>query len=1198
MAPKSDLSSKPASSQVQAAPMEAPSPNKALAETKSPTSSLATLTVLDEGPPQEVASKGTTLAEMALSVTRDLGGAVLDLLLGDELKPFKKELASVNSIEPEAQRLKTHSQFAMKTAELKKRLQAGESLSQIRPEAYAVAREAASQETGMRAYDCQVLGALAMDDGHIAEMRTGEGKTLTAVLPLYLNALAGKGAHLVTVNETLAKRDSEWMGPIFKKLGMTVGCVTADQSAEEKRAGYDCDVTYVSDRALGFDFLRDRGALDKADRVQRGHFFALIDEVDEVLIDEARTPMILSGQSGEASSDYRVFDGIVKDLIPGDDYKLNEENRSVWLTDGGLRFVENELVLRETQGKVAQWPLDSEEGRESRQDLHQAQLLKKAIRQENAAQKIFEDLDYHKPNPLANAVGMTGEYDKAGADKAEAVLSVARTVREQLAKTVPSLELYTESNEERVHYLDASLKAHTLYTRGDDYTVEGGEVKIVDKNKGRVSGGKRFSQGLHQALEAKEGLEIKPETRTISEITMPELVKLYERKSGMTGTGKSAEGEFLEFYGLDVVEIPTNKPVIRTDHPDVVFPTLEAKYAKVVSEAMSAAQKGRPVLIGTISVNANNRVASLLTEAGWPRDRLQILNAERVKGGEDFVDENAGRSGTISLATGERGQQIQHEPVNYKKIASQVNEAVGRGEPVLIDARSTEHAEQLEAWLGDRVDVTVSDEAMPSSLKGVQIRTKAPSSSSEQLSQDLKHLDIKDFTLEEPRHLQVNSENLNDLLSEALEAFHEGEPVVLNLSSSKLLSEAAHAFLDHGLGLGAIPMVCEGKEKENAMIELAGRGQTITVATNMAGRGANFKPDMVATSLLAEEAYIKATEGEAVTVTVDKKSEALKLKKLLGNYLPVSLEQDEKLATQKGEVVLRVGKESPETPGAVHLNDDDFQTGGLLVLGTERSSSRRIDDQLIGRSGRQGDRGDSQFYLSCEDEVPRVFGGEKLEPLLGLFGDSNDGISSDVVNGLMKKAQERVEAQHFEQRDNAGKYSKVSVAQRDSFYGLREEVLTEKLDPREFVADYAVQGLSKLVMEELGTKKTSLSAQEVDQALVDLSAKHKLDLAYPDTGSVKTDDLPEKLLPQIEKLFQNPELDSGKLRKAALRQLDAAWQGHLENMSALQDGIHLEAMAGRKPEDVFVERGYEVFENMIGQLQKQMALRLLPAATF
>jgi preprotein translocase subunit SecA len=1108
----------------------------------------------------------TTPAILSMEGPSFLGAVVserIGRLFGDELTPLRVELDKINQLESKVSDLRTPEQFAAKTQELKSRLASGESMDDLRPEAYAVAREAARQATKMRAFDVQVLGALAMDDGHISEMRTGEGKTLTAVLPLYLNALAGKGAHLITVNETLAKRDAEWMGPIFERLGMTVGCVTEQQTAEEKRAGYNCDVTYVSDRALGFDFLRDRSVYHPSDKVQRPLFFALVDEVDEVLLDEARTPMIISSKSDSASDDYGVFGEIVKGLVAGEDFKLDEERNSVWLTDGGLRLVENELVLREA------------EQAQDRAVLEKATALRQAIRQENQLQKQFDQLDYHRPNLFAGALGFEGQYDREAATAVESSLKLATAKREEMASQTPGLNLYDEKNMHRVAYLDASLRALTLFRKGDDYTVEGGQLKIVDGNKGRVSEGKRFGRGLHQALEAKEGLEIQAETRSVSKITMPELMAQYERKAGMTGTGKTSEAEFKESYGLDVIEIPTNQPVIREDKLDVVFSTKEAKLNKVSERAIQEAMRGRPVLLGTISVNANRELADRILKAGWPADRLQILNADTVRGGADSIDADAGRSGTVTLVTGQRTHLVNTDAYNFKKLAATTRELLDQGRSVLLDVPTAKEAEEISAWLGGS--------------QGLQIRIGQPTA---ELPPGLTRVDAADFRVDKPLLLRVGQENREEVLAQALEAFHQGGPVIVEAASSRLLGESAAFLLDHGLGLNSIPMVCEGKEKENVMIEMAGRSGMITVATNMAGRGADIKPDLIAVTQIAEAAYAKASENQPTTITVEKESQALKLERLLKQHICVSSTKDPAMEAKPGEVLIRFGQDLPLLSGDSHLSGSKFATKGLLVLGTERASSRRIDNQLIGRSGRQGAEGESQFYLSLEDEIPRVFGGEELKPLVNLFGDGENGLSSVAVSALLERAQERVENQHFDQRYAASKSYQVHKSQRESWYGLRDRVLSGEEDSGKLVSNYAAQGLGQLLRAELG-EKLSYGSSEIEGALKELGIALPLVLEQ----TVAAENLGEQLYPAVSQLMSHANLDQEKLRIATLGQMDVAWRNHLEAMESMQDGIGLESYAGQDPDLVFGIRAKEVFAETVGDLKREMASVLLPVAS-
>lgn len=1217
---------------------------------------------MEQTPQAEPAEEGMTLADIAKSATAAVGRTFRKLILGDPLADFQKDLSEINKLEDSARELKTPAQFAAKTQEFKDRLSEGETLDDIRNEAYAVAREAARQTTKMRAYDCQILGGLAMNHGQIAEMRTGEGKTLTAVMPLYLNALAGKGAHLITVNETLAKRDSEWMGPIFKKLGMTVGCVLEDQNADKKREGYNCDVTYLTDRTLGFDFLRDRTARDPEARVQRGHFFGLVDEVDEVMIDEARTPMILSVKGGEPSKDYELFAGIMKGLKPGQDFQVDEQQTSVWLTEGGLRFVENETVLKAAQtelegppagssrerelketieqAKERQKLLVSEEhsgssfienesvlrnalselngvpagslrAKELRDTINQAKVLRHAIRNENAAQKAFDDEDDKKPNIFSRMVGIDGEYDSDKADKLETSLKAATKLREQLSKGTPQLDLYAPENFERVHCLDACLKAHVLQVKGKHYSVEGGEVKIIDQNKGRVSQGKRFSNGLHQGIEAKEGVPVRKESRTAASITLPELFNTYERKSGMTGTGKSSEAEFHHFYGLPVVEIPTNKPVIREDHKDVLFGSLDEKFNAVVDEAVQAAKDGRPILIGTLSVNANKAVAARLLKAGWPADRLQVLNADTVRGSEDVHEENAGRSGTITLVTGDRADKVMADPVNYKKMAVLAEGALSKGQGVVMDADNPEDAQQLQAWLGGMGSVKLVDKPEAAAAAGeVVIRVGARG----KVAEGSTHIDAKDHAVEKPLVLDVDPNNMDPVVDSALEAYFEGQPVVLRAKSGHGLGASAERLLDAGLGLESLPMVCEGKEKENLLIEMAGRSGFITVATNMAGRGANIKPDLVKIDEIAENAYQGASENGSVVVDLDKDSQAVKILRRLEAHCPVAIAEKPDQKPLPGQVLIRSKQglkdgESlpPVDSSATQLKGSDYQTGGLYVIGTERSNSRRIDDQLIGRAGRQGAEGDSRFFLSTQDDMFRLAQEHRREELFEAMEEGPDtklwGGPSGVSNGSVSKAieelQTKLEVDRVDSRQNADKFDETMKLQRKTFFKFREKFVSggeidgEKVDPKEFMADFAATGLADELNEALGDKR-KYSPEELKTAAAQLGKRIGMPLNIDAKKPVKRRDLVEALYPSVADHIENSPLADSEWKSYFLYAADEGWKEQLEDMAALRDGVQLEAIAGKKPEEVYIHRGFEVFEGMVGRLKRRLGTLVVP----
>lgn len=980
--------------------------------------------------PQSAATKPLSNG-VKTSLLRRLGHAFSSFLSSDPLKPLQRELQAINSLSKSLETLRTPEQFQAKTAEFKQRLSAGESLEQLRPEAYAVARLAASVSLGLNPYDCQVLGALAMDDGHIAEMKTGEGKTLTALLPLYLNALMGKGAHLVTVNDTLASRDSEEMTPAFNLLGLSVGTVLEGMTPEQKRAGYAADVTYTTDRSLGFDYLRDQTAKNPAQKVQREPFFALIDEVDEVLIDEARSPLIVSGSGLGHQAEYREFNEVVKSLVPGKDYYLDRKQHSVWLSETGLHRVENLLLERSLQSR-----LSAETDPQRLSDLGREQELRRelhaALDQEQASFQTLQDLNKNRPGLLERWRG--AEWDKARVNEAQSRYESAVAERSERQSRLPGYNLFSEENSHRVRFLYASLKAHALFERGDDYTVGNGKVEIVDENKGRTSEGRRYNDGVHQAIEAKEQVEIGDDQRTIASITYPNLFKRYPRLSGMSGTAKTSEAEFIKLYSLDAIPIPTNKPVIREDRPDLIFRTLSEKFEAVADDAARDFFEGKPVLIGTLSVEHNEYLAKLLQEKGIPRDSLQVLNAETVRG---------------------------------------------------------------------------------------------------------------------------------------------------------------------------------DKEGENAMIGQAGRSGVITVATNLAGRGANIKPDLVNFKKLAEQSMEAATGGRPVSITLNKKKEAEWLNAWLGEQASV-VEGTSTAVPGSGQIQIRYRSEtsSPENEpvwqgNTLHLAGDDFPTGGLTVYGTERSTSRRIDNQLIGRSGRQGAPGSSRFYLSLEDDLPRIFAGSKLDSVVSHFLEPGVGIGNPLLDKVMEQAQSSVEADHFAARESTNKQDEVLNIQRDTFFTLRNELLEGGKPLRDRFESMVANAVSTEVRDSLPEKPATYSFAQIAEAVNSASKKLQLPLplAFLDPvgeGSISRVDLEHELRDLISRqtgqILRGLEKTTGRAEEAVrplvLDAVDDVWAEHLEGMDALRQGVQWQSLAQHDPEVEYKLRGYDLFAETVREMERRVATGL------
>jgi len=818
--------------------------------------------------------------------------AILDKILrageGRALKQLEKLVALVNEQEERFSAM-TDQELREMTTQFKKRYAEGEYLDDLLPEAFAVVREASKRTLGQRHYDVQIMGGAALHRGNIAEMRTGEGKTLVATLPSYLNALTGLGVHIVTTNDYLAERDSEWMGRIHRFLGLKVGVILASMSASERRNQYGADITYGTNNEFGFDYLRDNMAWSLSDCVQRGHNFAIVDEVDSILIDEARTPLIISGPADKATKWYVEFANVAGRLNRGEHYEVDEKKRTVGILDEGVAKVEELLKIE---------------------------------------------------------------------------------------------NLYESVNTPLIGYLNNALKAKELFKRDKDYVIMSGELLIVDEHTGRVLSGRRYSEGLHQALEAKERVEIRDENQTLATITLQNYFRMYDKLSGMTGTAMTEAAEFMQIYKLGVIPIPTNKEMRRIDQSDLIYKTEKAKYESVSDDIAERHKKGQPVLVGTVSVEKSEYLSQVLRRRGIPHE---VLNAK------------------------------QHE-------------------------------------------------------------------------------------------------------------------------------------------------------REAAIIARAGTIGAVTVATNMAGRGTDIM-------LGGNPEFMADFELQRQGITPVEKSEEYE-----------RLWPDE-LARQKSSVALE--------------HEKVVALGGLYVLGTERHESRRIDNQLRGRSGRQGDPGESRFYLSLQDELMRRFNSTLVERFLTAAGIPEETpIESKMVTNAIKSAQTQVESQNFEMRKNVLKYDDVMNRQREVVYGERREVL-EGADLKEqmskFIEDtirgYVAAATAEGYPEEWDLEKlwTVLKAIYPISFSIDELEKE----AGGRTG-LDQDFLAQRIVDDIFKAYGEREekLGSDVLRelerKVLLSVLDRKWREHLYEMDYLQEGIGLRAMAQRDPLVEYQKEGYELFSAMIEAMKEEV----------
>ncbi len=909
---------------------------------------------------------------------------MLNLLFGDankrKLNQLRPIVADINSLEPEMEQL-SDAELRAKTDEFRQRIAQGESLDDLLPEAFAVVRETARRVLNLRHYDVQLLGGIVLHQGGIAEMKTGEGKTLVATLPCYLNALTGKGVHVVTVNDYLARRDAEWMGQVHRFLGLTVGLIQNDMDSGDRKRNYACDITYATNSELGFDYLRDNMATTMEEVVQRPFNYCVIDEVDSVLIDEARTPLIISGQVERPQEKYHRATQVANQLRKEEHYEVDEKQRNVILTDEG--FAEAERLLGVTD--------------------------------------LFDQKD-----PWA-------------------------------------------------HFVFNALKAKELFLRDVNYIVRDGEVIIVDEFTGRVMLGRRWSDGLHQAIESKEGVEIQPETQTLATITYQNFFLLYPKLAGMTGTAKTEEAEFSKIYNLEVTVIPTNRPSGRRDFPDVVYKTERAKWMAVANECAEMYKIGRPVLVGTTSVEKSEYLSSLLTQVGIPHNLLNARpeNVER----EAEIIAQAGRKGTVTIATN----------------------MAGRGTDII---------------LGGNADY-------------------------------MARLKLRENFL--PRIVAPEDDSLM------------AQPLFSGRSAK-------------GQGFGT-----------------SKRQKTWKVASNLFP--CELSPETAK--------FLK----ETVDFAVEK----------LGSQSLSELEAEEMvaIASEKGPtddpVVQRlrqafnmIKREYEVFTEAEHK--EVVQLGGLHVIGTERHESRRVDNQLRGRCGRQGDPGSTRFFLSLEDNLLRIFGGDRVSQLMNMFRvDEDIPISSGLLTSSLENAQRKVETYYYDIRKQVFEYDEVMNNQRRAIYAERRRVL-EGQNLRDRVLEYAEMTMDDIVNayvnpdlppEEWDLASMVKKVKEFVNLLQDLQPEHLEEMTMSEIQAF----LREEVRRAYDiKEAQIEAIQPGLMRQAErffiLQQIDTLWREHLQAMDSLRESVGLRGYGQRDPLIEYKREGYDMFFGLLADIRRNVVYAL------
>ena len=824
-----------------------------------------------------------------------------------QIKKLKKQLDAVNLLEAEISGL-SDTDLMGRTAALKEKLSRGATLDDLLPEAFAAVREAANRTIGQRPFDVQVLGGIVLHQGRIPEMKTGEGKTLAATLPAYLNALNGKGVHIVTVNDYLARRDSEWMGKIHRFMGLQVGLIVHGLSPQERRTAYAADITYGTNNELGFDYLRDNMVIYREDIVQRGHAYAIVDEVDSILVDEARTPLIISGHGDKPTDMYERADAFVSRLRREQDYEMDEKEKSVILTE---------------QGTV----------------------------------------------------------------KAEAAFGI-----ENLSD-IQNIEIY--------HHLLQALKARAMMKRDVDYVVQNGEVIIVDEFTGRLMIGRRYSDGLHQAIEAKEHVEVARESRTLATVTFQNYFRMYDKLAGMTGTAKTEEDEFQGIYGLDVVEVPTNKPMIRRDLNDIVYKNKRAKFASVLAEIVKRHETGQPLLVGTVSVEVSEMLSGMLRKTG-----------------------------------------IAHEVLNAKN-----------------------------------------------------------------------------------------------------------------------------------------------HQKEAEIIAQAGHYGAVTIATNMAGRGTDIllggNPSFLARRTMRQEGYAEELIEEATGHNENVTSETLEARRVYESLFDRFRAQTDR------------------------EHDRVVETGGLHIMGTERHESRRIDNQLRGRAGRQGDPGSTQFFISLEDDVMRLFGSDRIAPIVERLGlGDDDPLEAGLLTKQIENAQKRIEGRNFDIRKHVLQYDDVMNQQREIMYGQRRQILMG-----EDMRGYIIQMVRELITDTLekyceGDELTPDSLKEIadhlervclkratiarcEQKLLNGVKEEGVELLYTEAAAFYAER--ERELKEMGVEMREFE------RVVLLGEIDKRWMDHIDDMDQLRDGIGLRAYAQHNPVMEYRIESFAMFDEMTRQIREDTLMKLYRA---
>jgi preprotein translocase subunit SecA len=979
------------------------------------------------------------------------------------IKTYRPKVEAINELEPEMEKL-TDAELRARTDEFRKQIADGVSLDDLIVPAFATVREAAKRALGQRHFDVQMIGGMVLHQGKIAEMKTGEGKTLVATLAVYLNALAGKGVHVVTVNDYLAKRDAEWMGVIYKFLGLTVGCIVHELDDDQRREQYACDVTYGTNNELGFDYLRDNMKMRAAEMVQRGHAYAIVDEVDSILIDEARTPLIISGPIEDRAELYNAVDDIMKGMV-----------------------VEHDKIEK---GLIAA------NGKENLKELIKAQGLYEL--DEKQRQVAFTETGNERIEDL---------FRERGLLKADTAL-------------------YDIDNVTVVHHANQALKAHKLFQRDRDYIVKAGEVLIIDEFTGRIMQGRRYSEGLHQALEAKEHVTIQPENQTLASITFQNYFRLYKKLAGMTGTAATEANEFMDIYGLEVLEIPTNLRVDRTDEHDEVYRTFKEKSRAIVAEIADCRRRGQPILVGTTSIEKSEQLSALLKDRKYIRELGQYLRkqAEKLKEGkEDDLKAQLDEIGGYleELARKNSGDPIPHQVLNARYHEQEAHIIAQAGVPGTVTIATNMAGRGTDIQLGGNARYRLRDW-----LKE-QIRPNG--STDTQAGPD------------------------ESLVAWVDERLRDGDEWIDTRLNERTRADLAK-WLDSETGAGRQPTTKETKKK---------RGE-IEDPTRKAQIRAEIAKEWL-------RAYTDSAKGKSLPA--------------VGDELVRSA--DKKTA----EVLVDVAEKKKQA----------LEAGGLYVLGTERHESRRIDNQLRGRSGRQGDPGRSKFYLSLEDDLMRIFGSDRMDGMLQKLGlQEGEAITHPWINKALEKAQQKVEARNFDARKHVLKYDDVMNDQRKVIFEQRLDIMGHD-DVRGTITDMRHQVVNELVLRYIppnayAEQWNAVELKSETQRIFDLDLPIE---AWAAEEGIADQEIIERLQREVDEKAGAKEAQFGaeamrQIEKMVLLQnIDHLWREHLITLEHLRQVIGFRGYGQRDPLNEYKSEGFVLFETLLTNLREAVTGTLM-----